>query len=158
MPSPDSKTVLTVLQDVAEFAEKVGLKNDATAFKEFQTRFQKEKPTLKALWSPKRMAMLTVVLLALLTHAAFGQTNVYSLRVIGHTPFYERILLPKGNVLRPPTLRGVDDLKPAEHYPGTNRIDEIFADASRERTNGFYLSCLAEVPIASLSLRCPGDL
>jgi hypothetical protein len=95
--------------------------------------------------------------LLLLAQSALAQ-HVYSVRVIGHTPFYERILLPKGNILRPPTLRGVDDLKPGERYAGTNRIDRIFADPLRERTNGFYASCLPEVPINSLSLRCSGDL
>jgi hypothetical protein len=49
MPSPDSKTVLSVLRDAADFAQRVGLKRDATAFEEFHTRFQTEKPTLKAL-------------------------------------------------------------------------------------------------------------
>jgi hypothetical protein len=98
-----------------------------------------------------------VCFLLLLAQCGLAQ-NVYSLRVIGHTPFYERILLPKGNVLRPATLRGIDDLKPAEHYAGTNRIDRAFADPLRERTNGFYTSCLREVPISSLSLRCPGGL
>jgi hypothetical protein len=93
----------------------------------------------------------------LLAQSVLAQ-NVYSLRVIGHTPFYERILMPKGNILRPPTLRGVDDLKPGERYAGTNRIDRIFADPWRERTNGFYASCLPEVPISSLSPRCPGGL
>ena len=98
------------------------------------------------------------VLILLLGQAALAQSNVYSLRVIGHTPFYERILIPKGSPLRPQTLRGVDDLKPAEHYSATNRIDRFFADTSRERTNRFYVSCLAEVPMTSLSLRCPGHL
>lgn len=104
------------------------------------------------------MITRTVLVLLLLAQAALAQSNVYSLRVIGHTPFYERILIPKGNLLRPQTLRGVDDLKPAEHYSATNRIDRIFADTSKERTNSFYVSCLAEVPMTSLSLRCPGNL
>jgi hypothetical protein len=104
------------------------------------------------------MTTRTIFFLLLLAQAGLAQSNVYSLRVVGHTPFYERILLPKGDFLRGPTLRGVDDLKPAEHYAGTNRIDRIFADPLRERTNGFYASCLPEVPINSLSLRCPGDL
>src|SRR6266542_4047170 len=109
-------------------------------------------------WSARRMTTRAMFVLLLLAQAAFTQSNVYSLRVIGHTPSYERILLPKGNVLRPPTLRGIDDLQPAELDAETNRIDRIFADLSRERTNGFYTSCLSEVPINGLSLRCPGGL
>ena len=62
------------------------------------------------------MITRTVLILLLLGQAALAQSNVYSLRTIGHTPFYERILIPQGNLLRPQTLRGVDDLKPAEHY------------------------------------------
>jgi|ERR1043166_91765 hypothetical protein len=104
------------------------------------------------------MTTRTVLTLLLLAEPALAQSNVYSLRIIGHTPFYERILIPKGSPLRPQTLRGVDDLKPAEHYSATNRIDRIFADTTKERTNGFYLSCLTEVPMTSLSLRCPGNL
>lgn len=96
--------------------------------------------------------------LLLLVQVGIAQSNVYSLRIIGHTPFYERILFPKGHVLRSPSLRGVDDLKSAERYTGTNRIDEIFAVTSRERKHGFYSSCLSEVPLATLSLKCPGDL
>ena len=65
---------------------------------------------------------------------------------------------PKGSILRPSTLRGVDDLKPADLYLGTNRIDHIFADNSAERTNGIFNSCLSEVPLDLLSLRCPGGL
>ena len=70
----------------------------------------------------------TMVFLFLLAQGAHAQSNVYSLRIIGHTPSYERIFLPKGNVLRPQSLRGIDDLKPAEQYAGTNRIDRIFAE------------------------------
>ena len=104
------------------------------------------------------MTVRTIFLLLLLAHAGFAQSNVYSGRVIAHIPFYERIFLPKGNLLRPRSLRGVDDLKPAEQYVETNRIDRTFPDLSRERTNGFYSSCLSEVPVNDLSLRCPGDL
>src|SRR4051794_11382595 len=91
--------------------------------------------------------------LALLAQAAFGQTNIYSDRAIGHTPFYERIFFSKGSFLRPQTLRGIDDLKPEERYPGTNRIDRIFLNPMLERTNAFYTSCLSEVPLAIVSLR-----
>jgi hypothetical protein len=108
-------------------------------------------------WSVTRMITRLTFCLLLLAQSALAQ-NVYSLRVIGHTPFYERILLPKGNILRPLTLRGVDDLKPEERYAGTNRIDRVFSDPSRERTNGFNASCFSEVPISSLTLRCPGGL
>jgi len=99
-----------------------------------------------------------ICVLLLLAQVGLAQSNVYSLRIIGHTPFYERILFSKGHVLRSPSLRGVDDLKSTERYTGTNRIDQIFADPSRERKYGFYSSCLSEVPLAILSLRCPGDL
>ena len=109
-------------------------------------------------WSARRMSTRLSFFLLVLAQAAFGQSNIYSLRVIGHKPFYERILLPKGSILRGQTLRGVDDLKPEEHYHGTNRIDRVFMDPLLERTNGFYISCLSEVPLASLSLRCPGEL
>lgn len=99
-----------------------------------------------------------ITTLAILTQTAGAQSNVYSLRVIGHTPFYERIFLPKGSLLRPPTLRGIDDLGPKDWSPETNRIDRLFADPSRERTNAFYTSCLSEVPVEELSLHCPGGL
>src|SRR5882724_1534181 len=105
-------------------------------------------------WRTRRMTVRTIFLLLLLAHAGFAQSNVYSGRVIAHIPFYERIFLPKGNLLRPRSLRGVDDLKPAEQYVETNRIDRTFPDLSRERTNGFYSSCLSEVPVNDLSLRC----
>jgi hypothetical protein len=104
------------------------------------------------------MTTRIILFLVLLAQPALAQSNIYSLRIIGHTPSYERILLPKGNILRPKTLRGVDDLKAPEHYPGTNRIDRVFVDPLLERTNGFYTSCLAEVPLGSLSLRAPGNL
>ena len=104
------------------------------------------------------MIVRTLLVLSLLAQAVLAQSNVYTGRIIGHTPFYERILIPKGNLLRPQTLRGVDDLRPDEHYSATNRIDRIFAVPSNERTNSFYVSCLAEVPVTGLSLRCPGDL
>src|SRR5438094_364385 len=104
----------------------------------------------------KPMSTLTILLLLTLTEAAFAQSNIYSLRIVSHTPFYERIFLPKGNILRPSTLRGIDDLKASEHYAGTNRIDGIFANPSLERTNNFYASCLSELPLSDLSLRCPG--
>jgi hypothetical protein len=105
------------------------------------------------------MKMKGIILLVVMARAALvmGQSNDYCLRVVGHTPFYERILLPRGHILRG-TLRGVDDLSPAELYSGTNRIDAIFADATRERTNGFYKSCLPEVPVSTLTMRCPGGL
>jgi hypothetical protein len=104
------------------------------------------------------MSARFLVFLLLLVQSCLAQSNVYSVRIVGHTPFYERILIPKGSLLRPATLRGVDDLKPGEQYPERNRIDHIFSDPSRERTNAFYRSCLPEVPIDSLSLHCPGDL
>ena len=109
-------------------------------------------------WRASRITIQTIFLSLLLAHVGFAQSNVYSGRVIARTPFYERILLPKGNILRPASLRGIDDLKPSEHYVETNRIDRTFADLSRERTNAFYSSCLSEVPINDLSLRCPGGL
>jgi len=105
-----------------------------------------------------RWATQIILVLISLAQAGIAQSNVYSLRVIGHTPFYERIFIPKGSLLRPTTLRGVDDLDSTEHYTETNRIDRIFANRSREMTNGFYVSCLSEVPVEELSLRCPGDL
>lgn len=49
MPSPDSRTVLAVLRDAADLAKQLGLEKDAAAFGDFHTRFQTEKPTLKAL-------------------------------------------------------------------------------------------------------------
>ena len=106
------------------------------------------------------MKIKGIISLAIMARAALalGQSNVYCLRIIGHTPFYERILIPKGNLLRPETLRGVDDLDPGELYSRTNRIDRIFEDPTKERTNGLYASCLSEVPVSSVSLKCPGGL
>jgi hypothetical protein len=91
------------------------------------------------------MNKLQIITLLLLAHPVAAQ--VYCVRAIGHTPFYERIFLPKGDVLRPSTLRGIDDLGPLARYPETNRIDRLFAETARERTNGFYASCLLEVPL-----------
>jgi hypothetical protein len=102
--------------------------------------------------------MTTQTILLLLLLAQSGLAQVYSVRAIGHTPFYERIFLPKGDPLRPPALRGVDDLRPEDHYPETNRIDRIFADPLRERTNSYYNSCQWEVPVDTLSLRRHGAL
>lgn len=99
-----------------------------------------------------------ILLFAVLLQRATAQSNVYSVRVVGHTPFYERIFHPKGSLLRPPTLRGLDDLGPRDWSPETNRIDRIFADLSRERTTGLFSSCLSEVPMQRLTLRCPGGL
>lgn len=102
------------------------------------------------------MILIRLAVLLFLAQSVLG--GVYDQRIVGHTPGYERILLPKGNFLRPPTLRGVDDLSPSELYPGTNLVDRIFVDSSRERTNGIFVSCLSEVPVSKLSLRCPGEL
>jgi hypothetical protein len=49
MSSPDSNAVLIALREAADFAQKAGLKGDASAFEEFYKRFQTEKPTLKEL-------------------------------------------------------------------------------------------------------------
>jgi hypothetical protein len=98
------------------------------------------------------------LVLLLLAEAALGQSNVFPLRVVSHLPGYERIFLPRGHMLRAPVARGIDDLKPGEHYTGTNWLDQMFMDLSRERTNGFYTSCVAEVPLENLSLRWPGNL
>jgi hypothetical protein len=102
------------------------------------------------------MIAIRTITLLFLAQSVLGQ--VYCVRIISHTPHYERILLSKGDPLRSPTLRGVDDLAAADLYRGTNRIDSVFADSSRERTNGFFASCLSEVPVGALSLRCPGGL
>jgi hypothetical protein len=102
------------------------------------------------------MNMIRIIALLLLAHPALAQ--VYCARAIGHTPFYERIFLGKGHVLRPATLRGIDDLGPLARYPETNRIDRRFTGAATERTNGLYISCLPDAPLDALSLRCPGDL
>lgn len=97
-----------------------------------------------------------LILLALLLTQIAGAQNVYRLQVGSwFMPDYESILMPKESR---GSLRGIDDLKPAERYSATNRIDGIFADITRERTNGFYVSCLAEVPLMNLSLHCPGKL
>lgn len=102
------------------------------------------------------MILFRIITLLFFAQLAFGQ--VYCTRIIGHTPHYERIFLSKSDFLRGPSLRGVDDIAPADLYRGTNRIDRIFADSSGERTNRFFQSCLSEVPVAELSLRCPAGL
>jgi hypothetical protein len=64
MASPDSKSVITVLREAADFAEQVGLKKEAAAFEEFHQRFLTEKPTFKALRSgvePVRNELATKV-------------------------------------------------------------------------------------------------
>lgn len=102
------------------------------------------------------MNTLRVIALLLLAHPVVAQ--VYCVRAIGHTPFYERIFIAKGNLLRPSTLRGVDDLGPLARYPETNRIDRLFTESGRERTNGLYVSCLSEAPLSAVALRAPGGL
>lgn len=49
MPGPDSKKVLTILRDAANFAAELGLKEHAESFEGFCKRFETEKPTFKAL-------------------------------------------------------------------------------------------------------------
>jgi len=102
------------------------------------------------------MNTLRVVAFLFLAHPVVAQ--VYCVRAIGHTPFYERIFLAKGNPLRPSTLRGVDDLGPLARYPETNRIDRVFTEFHKERTNGLYVSCLSEVPLSPVAFRAPGGL
>lgn len=102
------------------------------------------------------MNTFTVIALLFLAHPVAAQ--VYCSRTIGHTPHYERIFLAKGHLLRPPTMRGIDDLGPLARFPETNRIDQIFADVAKERTNGLYTSSLMEVPLSRVALQCPGDL
>jgi len=93
------------------------------------------------------MNTLRVIALLLLAHPVDAQ--VYCVRAIGHTPHYERIFHAKG---------GVDDLGPLARYPETNRIDRLFTESGRERTNGLYVSCLSEVPLSGVALRAPGSL
>lgn len=95
---------------------------------------------------------------SLLLLAQSTMAQVYCVRAVGSTPTYERVFVPKGDLLRPPTLRGVDDLAPSERYGDTNRIDRLFVDASLERTNGFAASCISEVPMGALSLGGQGGL
>ena len=98
------------------------------------------------------MTTFRILLLLLLAQTGLGQSNVFCVRPISHLPNYERIFMAKGTVMRQGTLHGIDDLRPAQLFPGTNRIDGVFADPSRERTNGFYTSCLAEIPMENLEL------
>lgn len=102
------------------------------------------------------MNALRIILLVLLAQAVVAQ--VYCVRVIGHTPGYEWIFLSKGDFMRSAGLRGLDDLGAAATYPETNRIDRIFADSSKERTNQFYVSCVSELPEDVIAMRCPGGL
>ncbi len=99
-----------------------------------------------------------ILLLLFMAHAAVAQSNIWALRMGGGTPDYERIFLPKGSRLRPAKFRGLDDLKPSDKFPDTNRLNAIFADTSRERTNVFYRSCSSEIPLGELSVQCPGGL
>ena len=105
-----------------------------------------------------RLTGLCFLIAVALTDTGFTQTNMICGRAIGHTPFYDRIFIPKGNLLRPPTLRGVDDLEPGTRFPETNRTDLLFANVTRERTNGYYAPCLPEVPSTGTSVRCTGNL
>jgi hypothetical protein len=102
------------------------------------------------------MTTIRIALLLVLAQSVLGQ--VYCVRIIGHTPHYERIFLSKSDPMRPAALRGVDDLSPKELYRGTNRIDGLFAEAPRERTNHLLISCLPEIPVASLTMLSPGGL
>jgi hypothetical protein len=103
-------------------------------------------------------AFQIVATVLICAHSLAAQSNLYCGRVVGHTPFYERIFLPKGSLLRPASLRGMDDLEPSLKHPETNRFEQLLAEQSKERTNGFYQSCLPEVPVHTMSLHCPGDL
>ena len=51
MPSPDQKSVLKGLAEAKDYAQRVGVEKEAAVFEEFHSRFQTEKPTLKALRS-----------------------------------------------------------------------------------------------------------
>ena len=102
-----------------------------------------------------------VLFLLLLASTAVGQ--VYWQRVHGHTPSYEWIFHPRNLFAVPPAntplaKSPVEELGSTDQYSGTNRIDHIFADPSKERTNNLYASCLREVPIDTISLHCPGGL
>lgn len=100
MPSPDSKTVLTVLRDAADFAKQVGLKKEAKAFEEFYTRFQTEKPTLKALRrsvEPVRNEFAIRILETLYDDSRDPRRGMESL--VEH---YERISVALLDVIYPP--------------------------------------------------------
>jgi hypothetical protein len=103
------------------------------------------------------MKMVQIVAFLLVVNPVFSQ-KVYCLRAISHTPFYERIFLSKGNLLRPSTLRGVDDLGSLALYPATNRIGRLFLESTRERTNDLYFSCLPEVPTNAFAFSAPSGL
>src|SRR5437879_13559767 len=47
-------------------------------------------------WSARRMIKLTIFVLLALTEAAIAQSNIYALRLVAHTPFYQRIFLTTG--------------------------------------------------------------
>jgi hypothetical protein len=99
-----------------------------------------------------------ILLFLFVVHIAVAQSNIWALRLGGSSPDYERIFLPKGSPLRPPTFRGLDDLKPSDKYPDTNQLNAVFAEPSRERTNALYRSCSPEIPLGDLSVQCPGEL
>jgi hypothetical protein len=100
------------------------------------------------------MKTFTAIAIFVLVQAVSAQ-NVYCLRVVGHTPQYERILLLKDSPLA--ARRTLYDLGPVP-FPDTNRIDRLFADVGKERTNRLWTSCLSEVPVKELSLKCSGGL
>lgn len=100
------------------------------------------------------MKAATAIAVFALVQAVSAQ-NVYCLRVVAHTPQYERILLPKDSPLA--AGRTVFDLG-AVQFPDTNRIETFFANVGMERTNGLWTSCLSEVPVSELSLKCTGGL
>lgn len=96
-----------------------------------------------------------IAMFVLVQAVSVSAQTVYCVRVVGHTPQYERILQPKGSPLA--AGRTLFDLG-AVQFPDTNRIDRLFADVRMERTNRLWISCMSEVPMKELSLKCSGGL
>jgi len=58
MPGPDTNSVLKILREAATLAHNVGLPKQAAKFEELHARFQKQKPTFKALRTDGEAARL----------------------------------------------------------------------------------------------------
>jgi hypothetical protein len=100
------------------------------------------------------MDSLITVAMVLLAQGAVAQ--VYCVRAIGHTPHHERIFFQKGSEMA--AKRVIGDLGPALVFPETVRVHKLFASATGERTNHVYETCLPEVPVSQLWLKCAGNL
>lgn len=101
------------------------------------------------------LRVLSIAVLLAIACAATAQSPRCS-RPAGPLPLYERIFLPKGDQ-RGASIRGVDELDPAV-FADAARLDALFANTAKERTNKFFSTFRTDVSLSTASLKAPGPL